>query len=226
METTISPVITYISDGVTVAYPFPFDYLREEFIGVRVNKDAYTDFTVDGKTVTLAQAQPEGAKIKVYRNTSTNRLTDWADGSVLKAKDLNLQHVQVLHILEELYEMNKEWTDENVNRIIKELMADGTLLTPEHIAQALIPYVKEDDLEIILAGYFTENQLQVILNEYAKKTDIPKSVLSVNGQAPDEAGNVNISIEVDAYTKSETDEKLQAINDRLNALIDADNVSY
>ena len=101
MNIPIPPSIEYKGDGITKRFTFPFDYLRKAFIKVQLNDDAYNDFDIDGKVITFKDAPAKDAYIKIYRDTSTNRLVSWADASVLRAKDMTIQQIQELHILEE-----------------------------------------------------------------------------------------------------------------------------
>lgn len=57
------------------------------------------DFTISDKTVTFTTA-PTGL-FMIYRETTTSRLVEWADASVLTASDMTLQEVQLLHLTEE-----------------------------------------------------------------------------------------------------------------------------
>ena len=65
-----------------------------------------TDYIIDGRTVVFNTAPTSGSVIRIYRETSTDRLVVWADASVLKAADMTIQQVQQLHILEE----TNDWT--------------------------------------------------------------------------------------------------------------------
>ena len=106
--------VTYTTDGTQREFSFPFDYLRKAFVKVEVNEEIIlvqgTDYTVsDNKTVVLTEAPESGTIVRVFRETSTTRLVSWADASVLRAKDMTVQQVQELHILEEL----QYWVTEN-----------------------------------------------------------------------------------------------------------------
>ena len=96
--------VTYTADGIQTVFSFPFDYLRKAFVKVEVAGDPLeqgTDFSVSGKTVVFQTAPAVDLKVRIFRETETIPLVSWADASVLKAKDMTIQQVQVLHILEE-----------------------------------------------------------------------------------------------------------------------------
>ena len=98
--------VTYTADGTQREFSFPFDYLRKAFVKVEVNEETIlvqgTDYIVsDNKTVVFIEAPELGTIVRVFRETSTQRLVSWADASVLRAKDMTVQQVQNLHILEE-----------------------------------------------------------------------------------------------------------------------------
>ena len=109
IENTLKTSVTYNGTGTQTRFDFPFDYLRKSFVYVSVNnalKNNITDYTIDGRTVVFNTAPASGSIIRIYRETSTDRLVVWADASVLKAADMTIQQVQQLHILEE----TNDWT--------------------------------------------------------------------------------------------------------------------
>lgn len=96
--------VTYTANGTQTVFSFPFDYLRKAFVYVETDGEPLeqgTDFSVYEKTVVFTTAPTAGTKLRIYRETETIPLVSWADASVLKAKDMTIQQVQVLHILEE-----------------------------------------------------------------------------------------------------------------------------
>lgn len=105
--------VTYTADGTQTVFSFPFDYLRKAFVYVEINGETTleqgTDFTVYEKTIVFTAAPAADTVVKIYRQTDTTPLVSWADASVLRAKDMTIQQIQVLHILEE----NQEWIHEN-----------------------------------------------------------------------------------------------------------------
>ena len=105
--------VTYTADGTQTVFSFPFDYLRKAFVYVEINGETTleqgTDFTVYEKTIVFTAAPAADTVVKIYRQTDTTPLVSWADASVLRAKDMTIQQIQVLHILEE----DQEWIHEN-----------------------------------------------------------------------------------------------------------------
>lgn len=112
IENTLKTSVTYNGTGTQTRFDFPFDYLRKSFVYVSVNNalmNNTTDYTIDGRTVVFNTAPASGSVIRIYRETTTDRLVVWADASVLKAADMTIQQVQQLHILEEA----NDWTKSN-----------------------------------------------------------------------------------------------------------------
>ena len=65
------------------------------------------DYTVANRQITFDTA-PTGELI-IYRETPTDRLVQFVEGSVLKATDMNISTLQQLHIIEE----SQDWTTSN-----------------------------------------------------------------------------------------------------------------
>jgi len=94
--------ITYQGDGAQCTFLVPFDYLQKDFIKVTLNGTPQhygDDYLVDGREVTFNKA-PQG-NIELSRETPTDRLVKWHEGSVLTATNMTTQQVQELHIIEE-----------------------------------------------------------------------------------------------------------------------------
>ena len=98
--------VTYQGNGTQRVYSFSFDYLRKAFVKVRLidnetRKELVqgTEYTVTDKQITLAS--PTNLKIEIVRQTTTQPLVAWKDASVLKAVDMSVQEVQLLHLAEE-----------------------------------------------------------------------------------------------------------------------------
>ncbi len=64
------------------------------------------DYDIIGKEITF-KVPPSGI-LKIYRETPTDRLVEWNEGSVLLSSDMTLSQVQQLHIIEEQQAWSKE----------------------------------------------------------------------------------------------------------------------
>lgn len=106
MAETRKACVSYQGDGIHTEYSFPFDYLRKAFVkveyvsgGERTPLTQGTDYTVNDRTVVLKN--PTTLIINIYRETTTGPIVSWEDASVLRAKDMTLQQIQMLHLAEE-----------------------------------------------------------------------------------------------------------------------------
>ena len=59
------------------------------------------DYTVNDLSVSLTTPAQVGEHIIVYRQTSTDKIVTWNDGSILLARDMNTEDAQMLHLQEE-----------------------------------------------------------------------------------------------------------------------------
>lgn len=112
----VTTVYTYDLNGSKKDFDVPFEYLARRFVQVtligqdRKPLDLASDFRFIGKTSiqTLKAWGPADGyeRIEIRRNTSaTDRLVDFADGSILRANELNTSQVQTLHVAEEARNM-------------------------------------------------------------------------------------------------------------------------
>lgn len=156
--------VTYQGNGTQRVYSFSFDYLRKAFVKVRLidnetRKELVqgTEYTVTDKQIILAS--PTNLKIEIVRQTTTQPLVAWKDASVLKAVDMSVQEVQLLHLAEEtrdevrdggmaLSEAAQAW-DARMHRIIN-------LLDPQ------------DPTDAVTLHYITANK-ESLLNELKAK---------------------------------------------------------
>ncbi len=119
MANTIKTVMTYPLNGSTVDFNIPFEYLARKFVTITLigtdrkvltlNQD-YRFSTKITITLTKAWGPADGYDtIEVRRYTSaTDRLVDFADGSILRAYDLNIAQVQTLHVAEEARDLTAD----------------------------------------------------------------------------------------------------------------------
>lgn len=111
-------VVTYALDGTTREFDFAFDYLSRSFVQITLIGETRkqlvlgTDFTFASNTrirTNLIWGPPSWRLIEIRRVTSTTeRLVDFQDASILRAADLNLSELQVLHVAEEAREAATE----------------------------------------------------------------------------------------------------------------------
>ena len=100
-----------ITDVTKTTYSFPFEYLKKKFIQVYIrdtdgNLQQLTygkDYTVDNQEITILTTAllVLNHTISIRRETTTDSIVTWNDGSVLLSKDMTLEQVQLLHLQEE-----------------------------------------------------------------------------------------------------------------------------
>ena len=89
-------------------YNFSFPYLSKQFVKVRYDRatsaqqlEYNRDYTIEGQTITLLKAAPSDVTVCIYRQTPTERLVDFNDGSLLLASEMDKMSTQLLHVEEE-----------------------------------------------------------------------------------------------------------------------------
>ena len=98
-----------VTDGMQLLYTFPFSYLRKKFIKVDVlhadnsitSLTYGVDYVVNDLSLTLTNPAKVGEHLIIYRQTTTDKIITWNDGSILLASDMNTEDVQMLHLQEE-----------------------------------------------------------------------------------------------------------------------------
>ena len=98
--------VSFVGDGSTNKFYFGFDYINKQFVKVQVGAESspltyLTDYTVDDRSVTLTDTPAMGVAIRVYRETPSDRIVEWADGAFIKASQMTLENLQQLHLIEE-----------------------------------------------------------------------------------------------------------------------------
>ena len=101
--------VSFVGDGSTNRFYFGFDYINKQFVKVQVGADNapltyLTDYTVDDRSVTLTDTPDVGVAIRVYRETPSDRIVEWADGAFIKASQMTLESLQQLHLIEESHD--------------------------------------------------------------------------------------------------------------------------
>ncbi|URA07101.1 tail fiber protein [Xanthomonas phage Laurelin] len=119
MATTPKTVRTYTLDGTKKDFTIPFEYLARKFVVVTLIGATRRELILNTEyrfttntTITTTKAWGPADNfdlIEIRRLTSaTERLVDFADGSILRAYDLNISQVQSLHIAEEARDLTAD----------------------------------------------------------------------------------------------------------------------
>lgn len=98
--------VSFVGDGTTNKFYFGFDYINKQFVKVQIGNEGQSltypsDYTVDDRSVVLKDTPDIGVAIRVYRETSSDRIVEWADGAFIKASQMTLENLQQLHLIEE-----------------------------------------------------------------------------------------------------------------------------
>lgn len=119
MANVIKTVLTYPLDGSTRDFNIPFEYLARKFVVViligmdrkvlMINTD-YRFATRTTISLTKAWGPADGYNIIELRRvtSTTDRLVDFTDGSILRAYDLNVAQIQTMHVAEEARDMTAD----------------------------------------------------------------------------------------------------------------------
>ena len=194
-------IVTYKGTGSQKVFAFPFDYLRKSFIKVMIdgNQLTYgTDYTVSDKQLTFTNAPVLNAIIVIYRETATDRLVAWEDASVLRAGDLTLFEVQLLHIAEETKDKVQE-----AGLALDDL--DGKWDARLKVLKNLLDPV--DNLDAVNKRYFDEFKGTVL---DAKASEAAARVSETNAKASEaaaRASETNAKASEAAARASETNAK-------------------
>lgn len=119
MANVIKTVLTYQLDGSKRDFNVPFEYLARKFVVVtligvdRKVLTINTDYRFATRTtisLTKAFGPADGyTTIELRRVTSTtDRLVDFTDGSILRAYDLNVAQIQTMHVAEEARDLTAD----------------------------------------------------------------------------------------------------------------------
>ena len=97
---------TWTSNPLTLS----FDVLRDKYLSVTVAGTPTTQWTLNGRELTLTGTVVNGSEVVVTRSTDVEDdqfLVQFTDASSLRAEDLDTATTQLLHILQEIIEGNQ-----------------------------------------------------------------------------------------------------------------------
>ena len=97
----------YVGDGVTVLYPFTFEYLETDDIYVKVDQQLNTDWVLSSATeITFNNAPAALADIFIFRKTDIESMDAvFAAASAIRARDLNTDFEQLRLSVQEAREI-------------------------------------------------------------------------------------------------------------------------
>lgn len=181
--------VTYTANGTQKVFTIPFDYLRKSFVYVTLNGSPATNFEIINRTIEFVEAPVDETLVTIYRSTPTERLVSWADASVLKASDMNIQQVQELHIMEEF----QDWLKLNSIVLNEDANAwEGRQHKLRYIADP------EEDHEVVTKHYMETVQGGFVTTNTELKDEVLKQV--------------GIAIEKSIVSKNEADRATQQAN--------------
>lgn len=161
----MATVIDVTYEGGRNTYAIPFVYLEKTFVKVKLNDEALEygiDYDVDDSVLTLYRDTTTSDDIYVYRETTTDRLVKFHDGSVLREADLTTLQLQLLHVIEEKGSFTiTEKTEDNrqlqIERIVS--LADGVTCSRGE----LLGYKKGGFVKADMNDYTTLGDLVITL---------------------------------------------------------------
>ena len=190
----IAVVIDATYDGGRHEYSIPFPYLEKTFVKCKLNDKELSinvDYEVEGSTLTLFRDTQATDAIKIYRQTTTDRLVKFHDGSVLREADLTMLQLQLLHVIEEkgsftITELQQDVRQLQVERTIN--LADGvscargTLLG--YKAGGFVPCNNRDFTtlaNVVLALENSQDGKVRVLEQGSFVTDMPDGAIAYVG---------------------------------------------
>jgi hypothetical protein len=107
--------VTYQGNGSTSVFNVPFPYINQSDVSVQVNGVTASFTWPTSSTVQINPAPANGATVYIFRqsNLSSPSVT-WADGTVLRAADLNTEVTQLLYGVQEAWDQ----TSKTINAVL------------------------------------------------------------------------------------------------------------
>ena len=163
-----------VTDGTQLLYTFPFSYLRKKFIKVDVlhadnsitSLTYGVDYVVNDLSLTLTNPAKVGEHLIIYRQTTTDKIITWNDGSILLASDMNTEDVQMLHLQEEQQDyIQAHSITTKTNSGTKEVLWDALNHRVINVSDPIDPQdvVTKHYMENVQGGFVSANTK--ILNE-------------------------------------------------------------
>lgn len=172
-----------VTDGTQLLYTFPFSYLRKKFVMVSIlHSDASVtaleygvDYTVNDLSVSLTTPAQVGEHIIIYRQTSTDKIVTWNDGSILLARDMNTEDAQMLHLQEEQQDYIMAHAISTKVTSDKEVLWDALNHRVINVSDPKDPQdaVTKNYMETVQSGFVAANT--ILVQEATKQASAAKS---------------------------------------------------
>lgn len=172
-----------VTDGTQTTYTFPFSYLRKKFVMVSIlHSDATetaleygVDYTVNNLSMSLTTPAQVGEHIIIYRQTSTDKIVTWNDGSILLARDMNTEDAQMLHLQEEQQDYIMAHAISTKVTSDKEVLWDALNHRVINVSDPKDPQdaVTKHYMESVQNGFVTANT--ILVQEATKQASAAKS---------------------------------------------------
>lgn len=163
----MSIVIDATYDGGRHEYSIPFPYLEKAFVKCKLNDKELTinvDYEVEGSTLTLYRDTQATDTIKIYRQTTTDRLVKFHDGSVLREADLTMLQLQLLHVIEE----KGSFTITELQQDVRQLQVERTVNLAEGVSctrGTLLGYKAGGFVKATMSDYTTLSDVVIALGD-------------------------------------------------------------
>lgn len=173
-----------VTDGTQLLYTFPFSYLRKKFIKVDVlhaDNSITTltygvDYVVNDLSLTLTNPAKAGEHLIIYRQTTTDKIITWNDGSILLASDMNTEDVQMLHLQEEQQDyIQSHSINTKTNSDTKEVLWDALNHRVVNVSDPKDPQdaVTKHYMENVQGGFVAANT--ILVQEATKQASAAKA---------------------------------------------------
>ena len=163
----MSIVIDATYDGGRHEYSIPFPYLEKAFVKCKLNDKELTinvDYDVEGSTLTLYRTTQTTDTINIYRQTTTDRLVQFHDGSVLREADLTMLQLQLLHVIEE----KGSFTITELQQDVRQLQVERTVNLAEGVSctrGTLLGYKAGGFVKATMSDYTTLADVVIALTD-------------------------------------------------------------
>lgn len=192
-----------ITDVSKTTYSFPFVYLKKKFIQVYIqdaegNMQTLTygkDYTVDNQEVTILTTSLLALNhtLSIRRETTTDSIVTWNDGSVLLAADMTLEQVQLLHLQEE----QRDYLEANTISVVE--TEKGSFFNANNLSISNVADPKDAQdvvtkhyMESVQDGFVQRNQ-KIEANVKSMQTDVSNKHQQALASQTAAANSANLS---------------------------------